>query len=215
MSRGREYEGDGIIVRYDVGRCIHAEECVRGLPEVFDPDRRPWIEASRAPAQAIADTIGRCPTGALTYERLDGGPAAPVPADNRVRVEADGPLFASGDIELTTSDGESRRQTRLALCRCGDSRNKPYCDNTHLDAGFTASASLGESKLKEDEVDDRVLRITLASNGPLLLRGPVTVVGGSDAEEQRGLRGALCRCGQSQNKPYCDGTHKTTGFAAE
>ncbi|MDX1644676.1 MAG: (4Fe-4S)-binding protein, partial [Thermoanaerobaculia bacterium] len=60
----RRYETDDLTVLYDVERCIHAEECVHGLPQVFDPDRRPWIEPGEAPAEDVARVIRRCPTGA-------------------------------------------------------------------------------------------------------------------------------------------------------
>lgn len=219
MGRTKKYEGEGIVVRYDARRCIHAKECVHGLPDVFDPEQRPWIDPSEAPADRIAAVVCRCPTGALTYERTDGGPAEPVLPHNSVRVEANGPLYVSGDVELTMPDGEVTRETRLALCRCGDSENKPYCDNTHLEAGFTAPASLGESKLREEEVEEgsvapSTLRLSLSPNGSLRVLGPVTIVAG-DSDPQGGSRGFLCRCGGSENKPYCDGTHKRIAFEAE
>lgn len=216
MGRTREYEGEGIVVRYDARRCIHAAECVHGLPNVFDPERRPWIDADAGSADRIAAVVCRCPTGALTYERTDGGPTEPVLPHNQIRVEANGPLYGSGDIELTMPDGEVHRETRVALCRCGDSKNKPFCDNTHLEAGFTAPAALGESKLREEEGEDAKssLRLSLSPNGSIRMLGPVTIVAG-DSEPQEGSRGFLCRCGESQNKPYCDGTHKRIDFEAE
>lgn len=218
MGRMKEYEGEGIIVRYDAGRCIHAGECVRGLPEVFSTERRPWIDANGGPADRIAETIGHCPTGALTYERSDGGPAEPAPQTNTIRVAEDGPLYVRGDIELTMPDGESRRETRVALCRCGDSKNKPYCDNTHVEAEFAAPASLGESKLREEDVEagqpvPTTLRLGFTPNGSIRLLGPVTIEAG-DSDSQTGSRGFLCRCGASENKPYCDGAHKRIEFQA-
>ncbi len=215
MGQIREYEGEGIVVRYDVRRCIHAEECVHGLPDVFDPERRPWIDAGAAPADRIAAVVCQCPTGALSFERTDGGPAEPVMPHNQIRVEANGPLYVSGDVELTLPDGDVQRETRIALCRCGDSKIKPYCDNTHLETGFTAPAFLGESKLREEESEEEQtsLRLSLSPNGSIRMLGPVTIVAG-DSEPQTGSRGFLCRCGQSQNKPYCDGSHKRVGFEA-
>ena len=73
MAKSRQYDGDGIRVGYDARRCIHAAECVRGLPEVFDPERRPWIQPRGAAADRLAEVVMRCPSGALTFERLDGG----------------------------------------------------------------------------------------------------------------------------------------------
>ena len=63
-----EFKNDRIVVRFDESRCCHAGECVKALPNVFDPSRQPWIEVNAAPVRAIAETIGRCPSGALSYE---------------------------------------------------------------------------------------------------------------------------------------------------
>lgn len=136
----RAYEGDDVIVRYSVRRCIHAEECVHGLPGVFDPQQRPWIDPDGAPADAVAAVILRCPTGALHYERKDGGAEEPIPEENTIRVAPDGPLYVRGDLEITTPDGTVLlRETRAALCRCGASKIKPFCDNSHEDIGFTTA----------------------------------------------------------------------------
>ncbi|MEQ9399623.1 MAG: (4Fe-4S)-binding protein [Longimicrobiales bacterium] len=138
MSKAREYEGDGIVVSYELRRCIHAAKCVHGLPEVFDPDRRPWIDPSGSDADRIAAVVERCPTGALTYRRTDGGPAEEAPAPY-IRTAPDGPVYVQGSIELRDADGQVYwTGTRAALCRCGASKNKPFCDNTHLDIGFEA-----------------------------------------------------------------------------
>jgi uncharacterized Fe-S cluster protein YjdI/CDGSH-type Zn-finger protein len=137
----RKYSGDGIDVFYEAPLCIHAKECVHGLPDVFDPEKRPWIEPRNAPAAALVTTIERCPTGALHYELADGAPEAPDASS--VRLVPNGPLYVRGDVTLRLPDGTIvRHDTRLALCRCGDSKNKPYCDNSHIAAGFADRGSL-------------------------------------------------------------------------
>ncbi|MFD4023878.1 (4Fe-4S)-binding protein [Streptomyces sp. NPDC058576] len=76
MSNGTEkksYEGRSITVTFEAGRCRHAAECVRGLPEVFDTGRRPWIRPDGADAERVVDVVRRCPSGALQYERVEGG----------------------------------------------------------------------------------------------------------------------------------------------
>ncbi|WP_097866360.1 (4Fe-4S)-binding protein [Streptomyces sp. rh34] len=76
MSDGtekRSYEGRSITVTFEAGRCLHAAVCVRGLPEVFDTGRRPWIRPDGADAERLAEVVERCPSGALQYERVDGG----------------------------------------------------------------------------------------------------------------------------------------------
>jgi CDGSH-type Zn-finger protein/uncharacterized Fe-S cluster protein YjdI len=205
------YESDDITVSYDVDRCIHAAECVRGLPNVFDPERRPWIDPDQAEAGAIADVIRQCPTGALQYRRKDDGPAEPTPEANTIRIAPDGPLYVRGDVTITTPDGDTvLTDTRVALCRCGLSGNKPFCDNSHED-GFTDAGELHDITLKGDASADDALEISLAPDGPLLVRGPVTIEGASDA--CAGSKGALCRCGHSANKPFCDGSHNDVDFS--
>ena len=66
-KKPRVYEGRDITVEYDAARCIHVAECVKGLPAVFDPNRRPWVDPDAATADEIAAVVRRCPTGALHY----------------------------------------------------------------------------------------------------------------------------------------------------
>ena len=71
-DRVRTYPSDDLDVHFNPRRCIHAAECVHGRPEVFDPNQKPWIEPEQAGADAIAEVVLRCPTGALTFTRKDG-----------------------------------------------------------------------------------------------------------------------------------------------
>lgn len=66
----QEHRNDKIIVRFDPNTCIHAGECVRGLPAVFNLSKDPWIDVDAASMQAIIEQVKRCPSGALTYEVL-------------------------------------------------------------------------------------------------------------------------------------------------
>lgn len=132
------YETAQIAVSWRPEYCIHVGNCVRGLPSVFNPRDRPWVHIDAAAADAIAGVVMTCPTGALHFERLDGGPQEPVPDTTTVTVTRNGPLMVHGNIEVRDANGTVIRQdTRMALCRCGYSRNKPFCDNSHLMAGFT------------------------------------------------------------------------------
>lgn len=139
-SRRRNYTAKDIHVSYDIRRCIHAAECVRGLPEVFDTEKRPWIQAENAPADEVADIVMRCPTGALRFERQDDGSAEPVPGRTTIHPVKNGPLYLHGDLTITTSEGEVLKDTRMALCRCGASNNKPFCDDSHYRIGFKADS---------------------------------------------------------------------------
>jgi uncharacterized Fe-S cluster protein YjdI len=134
----RDYEGKGIVVHWEPKLCIHAANCIRGLPGVFDPNARPWVTVDAAGADDIGAAIRTCPTGALRYERTDG-PAQELPdVPTTVQPLRNGPLLVRGDIRVVAVDGNVRAATRVVLCRCGSSQNKPYCDLSHLVAGFEA-----------------------------------------------------------------------------
>ena len=211
-SRARSYESDEIVVDYDIARCIHVAECVRGLPQVFDPARRPWIDATLAPAEAIAEVVRRCPTGALHYHRID---EEEQPAErNEVRASADGPLYLQGRLDMHMPGGERIEETRVALCRCGASQNKPYCDNSHVAADFHDSATHVPQQLAEGIVEWTTVSVTFAPDGPVLIDGPVAVCG-ADASEAVGVKCALCRCGRSRAKPFCDGSHVAAGVRTD
>ncbi len=134
----RRYRTEAIEVAWEPRLCIHEAACIRGLPEVFDPSDRPWIHVEAADPDRIADVVMTCPTGALRFARFDGGSqeedrSGPV----EVRVTPNGPLHVRGVAELRDADGEPvRTVVRAALCGCGGSRNKPYCDGTHRLTGF-------------------------------------------------------------------------------
>lgn len=133
-----EYRSDGLLVLYEGARCIHAEECTRGVPNVFDRKARPWIQPDRASADDIADAIQQCPSGALTFKRLTFGSDEHAEEPPRIIVIPNGPLYVRGDVEYPTQSGERVRSLRAALCRCGGSASKPFCDNAHLENGFQA-----------------------------------------------------------------------------
>lgn len=140
LALGRAYAGAGVTVYYDARRCLHVANCVRGLPEVFRPQERPWIQAGNAPAQAVAAVVRSCPTGALHYV-LEGGEPEQPDATTTITPSPDGPLMIRGNLVIRAPGGE-QREVRAALCRCGQSGNKPYCDGTHRKVGWTS----GEGK---------------------------------------------------------------------
>jgi CDGSH-type Zn-finger protein/uncharacterized Fe-S cluster protein YjdI len=213
MTEPRRYEAERIAVTYEGALCIHAEECVRGLRSVFDPDRRRWIDASAEPPARVAEVVMRCPTGALRFERLDGGPEEPVPVRNTVTVRPDGPLHVRGELEIETPEGVVQR-TRAALCRCGASANKPFCDGSHREAGFEHGGGfvLGKPIEPPPTEADGPLRIRPSRRGPLLFSGILEIRSADLATWARIQHPALCRCGQSRHKPFCDGTHHDVGF---
>jgi len=135
MGKLQTYAGDGFEVTYHPGTCIHAAECVRGLPEVFDPQARPWIRPERAAADRVSEVVARCPSGALKF--VGRTAAAPKAGHATVTIKQDGPLLLSGDLEVLAPDGAVLfTGAKAALCRCGHSGKKPFCDGSHKAAGF-------------------------------------------------------------------------------
>lgn len=135
----RVYETEQIAIMWRAHRCVHSAVCLQGLPEVFDVRRRPWVLPEAATADAIAAIVAQCPSGALHYRRLDGGPAEAPDAEPTVITVPDGPLALRGELAISDDEGALLRQdTRMALCRCGASANKPFCDASHRRIGFRA-----------------------------------------------------------------------------
>lgn len=203
----RTWHGADVDVTYDARLCLHVGECGRADNALFVGGRQAWCDPDAVSVDEVMETIGRCPTGALTARRRDGGPDEAPAESNTVQIANNGPLYLRGDLRL--GDDPTPRH-RLALCRCGASKNKPYCDNSHEREGFVDRGAIGA--LGEAPTTEGPLTITAAPDGPLLLRGPVTLVAGSGRCAWRGDKTALCRCGASKNKPFCDGSHRAIGF---
>ena len=132
----RLYGNEQVAVSWEPRRCIHAGYCFRGLPHVFKPLERPWVDVNAASPDEIAATVMRCPTGALHFERLDGGPQEAMPEETTITERSNGPLYVRARLRIRRQDGSVREATRAALCRCGQSTNKPFCDGTHRQIGF-------------------------------------------------------------------------------
>jgi uncharacterized Fe-S cluster protein YjdI/CDGSH-type Zn-finger protein len=127
-------------VQWDSTRCIHTALCLMTLPAVFDVARRPWVNIDAADPDAIARAVEACPTGALRYRRLDGGPQEQPQEPPSVVVWPNGPLLIRGRVRVGLADGTVLAdEARLALCRCGGTRNPPFCDNTHRAIRFRSN----------------------------------------------------------------------------
>jgi len=131
------YATDRIEVSFDLGVCIHVGACLAFLPDVFDVNRRPWILPGAAEPDDIAAVVERCPSGALQYRRLDGA-AGEAHASTSVTPIQNGPLVVRGPVGVEGPGGTTEVMPRAALCRCGASASKPFCDNSHLRIGFRA-----------------------------------------------------------------------------
>jgi len=142
----KQYSSDQLTVHWYPELCSHSAKCLRLLPQVFDQDRRPWIDISAASAEEIIRTIDRCPSGALKYSlppdsALDPALAQGVgwidyallhPPTVRLRLVPEGPFLVEGTVEITELDGTPVRiGSRFALCHCGLTTNPPFCNNNH------------------------------------------------------------------------------------
>ncbi|WP_026166609.1 CDGSH iron-sulfur domain-containing protein [Gracilimonas tropica] len=211
------YSTEDIKVTWDKERCIHAAECVRGLPNVFDPKRKPWIKPELANVGELTEVIERCPTGALHYERINSEKKEQAPEQNVITIQKDGPLYIHGEVAIRDLDGNVvLKDTRVAMCRCGKSKNKPLCDNSHIEANFKADTSYNVERLRTEPVKGKggELSVTLYENAPFLVEGNYDLVGEETGRETCSKKMSYCRCGGSSTKPFCDGTHKKIGFVS-
>jgi len=199
------------IIHFNTRRCIHSRNCVLDRPDVFVPNvEGEWIHPERATPADLAALARNCPSGAIRFEPVGGAAGEEAPLVNTVRVRENGPLAFHAPLTVAgASDG-----LRATLCRCGASKHKPYCDGSHAAAGFAAS---GEPAAKESQPlaqRDGPVNVDPGKDGPLHVTGNLEIVTGTGKTINRTAETWLCRCGQSKDKPYCDGSHKAAGFRA-
>lgn len=210
-----EYRGKQATVTWDGKLCIHIGECGRAKGDLFVGGRKPWCDPDLSPNADVQEIVQRCPSGALSVEFADGSVSEVAAATNSIQVSYKGPLFVTGDLAIEGAPTEvPGLKFRAALCRCGQSKNKPYCDNSHESAGFQDYGAVGE---RGDAANDNggTLQINFAKDGPVLVNGNLCVKSASGREAWHGKKAALCRCGASNNKPFCDGQHKKIGFKSD
>jgi CDGSH-type Zn-finger protein len=130
---------------------------------------------------------------------------------NEALITNGGPLQLTGNITLVKEDGSVQYANHLTLCRCGSSKSKPTCDGQHLEREFLNSGKIGEAS--EISASQRPSKITISciKDGPITFRGRLRLHN-QFGQECVKMRGSLCRCGQSANKPFCDGSHERVGF---
>ncbi len=210
------YKGTHADVFWDERLCIHVGECGRAQGDLFVGGRDPWCQPDEATVSDVAEVCARCPTGALTYVlHDDDGPEPTAPEQNSIVVANCGPLYASGDLHVQGAPADMKGiRFRAALCRCGHSKNKPFCDNSHEDAGFKDYGAVGERGDGNEDAGGP-LTITSAPDGPLVVSGNFAIISSSGRVAWTGTKAALCRCGESKNRPFCDGEHKRIGFKSD
>ncbi len=125
----KEYSNQDVTVVWKPDICIHSEICARGLPKVFDPKRKPWIDVDQASGEDIVALVNRCPSGALSIKTAE--PPAAVDNTTQVQLIPGGPLILKGTCEFVDEEGITQQKKNAAFCRCSKSANFPYCDGSH------------------------------------------------------------------------------------
>lgn len=207
-------KGREVTIHFDAGKCVHSRNCVLSHPEVFVPNvKGEWIYPDAARADEVVRLGQMCPSGAIRVVRNDDtGSSDAAPVVNTLRVREDGPLAIEAELLVS---GIAQASPRATLCRCGQSKNKPFCDGAHVAAGFTATGEPVAIEAPALEMRNGPVDVRPQPNGPLKIVGNLEIVSGTGRTVSKVRQAFFCRCGQSKNKPYCDGSHKAIGFAAD
>lgn len=211
----KTFVGRDVDVTWDTRLCIHVAECGRAGGGLFVGGRKPWCQPDLATPADVVDVVERCPTGSLSHQDRHGGRVEVAAAENTVHVACNGPLFVRGELNIANAPEDMPGvKFRAALCRCGASKNKPFCDNSHESVDFRDYGSVGE---KGTPLDARggPLTIEPCKDGPLVCSGNLAIHTAAGRLAWQGTSVALCRCGGSDNKPFCDGTHARNGFRSD
>ena len=208
--------GKHATIHFDAQRCVHSRNCVLAHPDVFVPNvQGAWIHPDAQPVDELIRIGQNCPSGAITVLRHAEGAGIKdsnqAPVVNTVRVRENGPLALEAELQI---QGAPQANPRATLCRCGQSQNKPFCDGSHVAAGFAASGEPPTASFQALAVRNGPLNVQPQPNGPLRVTGNLEIVSGTGRTCNKVSDTWLCRCGHSKNKPYCDGSHKAAGFEA-
>jgi CDGSH-type Zn-finger protein/uncharacterized Fe-S cluster protein YjdI len=211
--------GKEATIHFDSQKCIHSRTCVLSHPDVFVPNvQGEWIHPDAQSVEELIRVGQNCPSGAIRVTR-NGRPESDnelassdtVPIVNTIRVRENGPLAIEAELQIK---GQTQPSPRATLCRCGQSGNKPFCDGAHAVNGFVASGEPISAAFEALLVRNGPVNVLPIPNGPLRLLGNLELVSGTGRTCNQVAETFLCRCGQSKNKPYCDGSHKAGGFQA-
>ena len=204
--------GRDLTVRFEGRRCIHSRHCVLDAPAVFLANTPgAWIHPDAMPADALVAVALSCPSGAIRYQRTDGKADEAAPAVNQWRLRENGPYAVHAALQVAGADDGFR----ATLCRCGQSRRKPWCDGAHAAAHFVASGEPASGAVAPLAQRDGPIDVTPLRNGPLQVRGNLEICSGTGRTVARTTEARLCRCGQSKSKPFCDRSHVAAGFVAD
>jgi CDGSH-type Zn-finger protein/uncharacterized Fe-S cluster protein YjdI len=207
-------EGKDLTVRFEGKRCIHSRHCVLEAPRVFRANTPgEWIFPDAMDTEAVVRIAYECPSGAIRFARKDGGLEEQPPPVNTAGIRENGPYAFSAPMTLAGTAVDVG--FRATLCRCGASKNKPFCDGSHTTIGFKASGEPETRKSEPLAVRDGPLVVDPQKNGPLRVSGNLEIISGTGRTIERVVKARLCRCGGSRTKPFCDNTHLRIGFQAD
>jgi CDGSH-type Zn-finger protein/uncharacterized Fe-S cluster protein YjdI len=202
-------EGKSLTVIYEGKKCIHARLCVTGAPSVFLANvQGPWIHPDALAVESVVEIAHACPSGAIRYRRKDGTPDETPPPVNLLVIREAGPYAVRADLRLAGQAGAYR----ATLCRCGASKNKPYCDGSHREVSFAASGEPPTTTSEMLAVRNGPFVVEPETDGPLQVRGNLEITSGTGRVVARVMQARLCRCGASNTKPFCDNSHERVGF---
>jgi uncharacterized Fe-S cluster protein YjdI/CDGSH-type Zn-finger protein len=136
--KSHDYTNGEVTVIWKPHHCIHSTFCWKQLRSVFDPGQKPWIKMDGASTQAIIDQVRKCPSGALSYKMNEStGNAESETLETKIEALPNGPFIVYGTLHITDKSGnETMKNETTVFCRCGNSKNKPYCDGSHESSNF-------------------------------------------------------------------------------
>jgi len=131
------YRGKKITIHDNRSLCAHAGYCTDGLASVFHLREKPFVDPDGASAEEIIEVVKQCPSGALSYSIENASETLEI-SEASIFIAPNGPYVVKGRVDLLeTTRGKGASETSITLCRCGASKNKPYCDGSHWDVKFT------------------------------------------------------------------------------
>ena len=133
----KKYSNGEVTIVWEPSKCIHSGVCTHALPLVYKPTEKPWIQIENASTEALKSQVSKCPSGALRYFMNDAKDKEAEVLETKVEVLPNGPLLVYGTLQVTDKEGNTEKKNKTtAFCRCGASKNKPYCDGTHIAVNF-------------------------------------------------------------------------------
>lgn len=128
----QKYQKDELEISYDPNICTHAANCVNGFPDIFNIENKPWINLDTATMEKLTESVKNCPSGALKMIDDSVPPISNEIQSTQINVTSKGPLIVKGSFKITDHNGNViDTKDKAALCRCGVSQNKPFCDGAH------------------------------------------------------------------------------------